>query len=223
MASRAPRERSDRALSRKPSAVGPPCAGRVALVGHSVATPNSGVDVQGRRSREGGYPGGLWSLPLLAGVAGFATGAGLAGIFIGLHSNWERIPGVSSQATSTVPYWLVQLLGPVLVSVCWTILVLHARCVLRWRSLAFLNLALQLALLAVGLVPIAIAGNGGVQISNFALPLLLLVALAAPVAGALWPGGHKLSAVGWHFAAAATFPVALLFGQSLWASQTLLI
>ena len=175
----------------------------------------------GLRAGRGPSPGR--ALPLAAAIAGFAVGSGLALIFNLLHSNWARIPGVTPEANSTVPYWTVQFLGPILVSVCWTALAFHARSVQSWKLLTAVSLAVQGALLAVGLIPIALAGNAGVWISDIAQPLLVPVALASPVIGAVWPRGEKASAVRWHVLAAAAFPVALWLGQSLWAPQTLLV
>ena len=129
---------------------------------------------------------------------------------------------MTAEATSTVPYWVVQFLGPILISVCWTALVFHARSVRRWKLLTAVSLVVQVAILAVVLTPIAIAGNSGVRISDHALQLLVPVALASPVIGAVWRRGQKASGVGWHALAAAAFPIALWLGQSLWASQTLL-
>lgn len=182
----------------------------------------NGMAVHGG-ARSGRKPGRELLVPIVAAVAGFGLGAGLALTFNLLHSNWDQIPGVTSEATSTVPYWVVQFLGPIFVSVCWTALALHARSVPRWKLLAALTLLVQVALLAVSVVPIAIAGNGGVWIGNFAQPLLVLVAVLSPVLGAVWPPGQRATGVGWHLLAAAVFAVALWLGQSLWARQTLLI
>lgn len=158
----------------------------------------------------------------MAAIAGLAAGGSLALLFDLLHTNWASLPGVTAEATSTVPYWVVQFLGPVLVSVCWAALAVHARSVRRWKLFTITSLALQAAILAIGLTPIAIAGNAGVWIGDFALPLLVLVAVANPVVGAFWPPGQRASGVGWHVLAAAAFPIALWLGQSLWAPQTLL-
>jgi hypothetical protein len=160
-----------------------------------------------------------WGVSLVAAIAGFAVGSGLALLFSLLHSNWASIPGVTTEATSTVPYWVVQLLGPVLVSACWTALAFHARSVPRWKSLTAMALVVQVAILAVFLIPIAIAGNAGVWVGDYALPLLVLVALASPVIGAVRPRSQKASGPGWHVLAAAAFPTALWLSQWLWAPQ----
>jgi hypothetical protein len=167
-------------------------------------------------------PSPRWTVPLVAAVAGFAVGSGLALLFYLLHSNWSSIPGVTVEATSTVPYWVVQFSGPVLVSVCWTALALHAGAVQSWKLLTTISLVVQVAILAVVLSPIAIRGNAGVRISDQALQVLIPVALASPMIGAVLPRGRKASGVGWHVLAAAAFPIALWLGQSLWAPQTLL-
>lgn len=84
-------------------------------------------------------------------------------------------------------------------------------------------LLVQLTILAVALVPFAIAGNGGVGIGGIAQLVLIPVALGSPIAGLLWPGGQKASGAGWHVAAAGAFAFALWAAQSMWAPLTRLI
>lgn len=156
-------------------------------------------------------------------VIGFAAGALLALAFNVLHSNWGSIPGVTPNATSTVPFWTVQFLGPVLISVCWTCLALHGRGVGHWRLVGAGVLGVQVAILALALVPFAIAGNGGDAIGGLAQLVLIPVALGSPILGLVWPGGRKASGAGWHVAAAGGFAVALWAAQSLFGPLTRLI
>ena len=166
---------------------------------------------------------GSWSIPVVAALAGFALGAGLAGLFGALHGNWERLPLVDHGSTSTVPYWTVQFLGPALVSICWTGLLLHARRVGGWQGWTAAALVVDLALLVAGLLPIALAGNGGVAVGSFGQLALALAIVAIPLTAIFLPPGKGLAHRVGHGVAAVLFAVALWLGQSIWASQTLLI
>jgi cytochrome bd-type quinol oxidase subunit 2 len=152
---------------------------------------------------------------LAAGVGGVIAGAALSLLFIFLHTSWTRIPGVTPDAQQTVPYWVPQYLAPVLISAGWTALTLHYRQVRRWALLSAAALALLVALVALTLFPIAIAGNGGVWVGNLTTPLLIAVMVGGPMVAIFRPHGRERhpADAGWYLAAGLLLPIAMFAGH----------
>jgi hypothetical protein len=158
-----------------------------------------------------------WRAVLAALAGGLIAGVGLSLLFIALHSNWTRIPNVTPDAQSTVPYWVPQYLAPTFVSAGWTALILNYRRAPQWALLSAAVLMVQVALVALALVPIAVAGNAGVRVGDLATPLLLVAMFGSPVLAAFLPpggAGHP-SDLGWYLAAGALLPIAMFAGHVL--------
>ena len=154
--------------------------------------------------------GSVWFLPVVALIGGVVAGGAFGLSFVALHSNWKRLAWVTPDAESTAPFYLFAGLIPIVVSVGWTGLILHARGQERWLALAAVAAAIEMALLAFSLLPLARAGNGGVWAGNIGLPALALVLFGAPIASAAWPTAtSKLANVLPHVVAALVLPVAV--------------
>ncbi len=154
-------------------------------------------------------------LPVLVAAGGFAAGALLGLLFNFLHADWDHLGWTTPDARSTAPFWVAQVLAPVVVAAGWTALVLHARSVTGWARLAAGAAAIEVALFLVGWVPIAVRGNGGVVVNGVAWPVLVLAMPAALLAAFLWPRTQPAGDVGWHLAAGVALPIALLAGYIL--------
>src|SRR5438132_11378074 len=89
-----------------------------------------------------------WFLPVAALIGGALVGAALTLSFVAMHSNWRRLAWVSPDAESTAPYWIVEGLVPVVMSVGWLSLILLSR---RHQ----LRRVLSLTLAAVGIAPLS--------------------------------------------------------------------
>ena len=161
------------------------------------------------------FPSVAIRLPALTALGGFAAGALLGLLFNYLHGNWDHLGWTTPDARSTAPFWTAQVLAPVVVAAGWTALVLHARSVVRWVTLAGAAFAAELVLFLVGWFPIAVSGNGGVAINTVAWLLLVLAVLAALPAAFVWRGAGPVREPVWHLAAGLALPVALLAGYVL--------
>lgn len=150
-----------------------------------------------------------WFIPIGVLMGGLLAGAVFALSFVALHSNWKRLAWVTPDAESTAPFWVFEGLIPIVVSVGWTALILHARDRPRWLALSAALAALEIALLAFALIPIARSGNGGVWAANIGLPALALVLLAGPIASIAWPIRRRLVNVWPHVVAGLLLPVAI--------------
>jgi len=150
-----------------------------------------------------------WSIPVVAVVGGSLAGAGSGLSFVALHSNWKRLAWVTPDAESTVPFWTFEGLIPMLISVGWTGLILHGRGHRRGLSLTVALAAIELAVLAFALLPVARDGNGGVWAMTIGLPPLALVLLGGPIASIVWPMRSKLVNVWPHVLAGLLLPVAV--------------
>jgi len=153
-----------------------------------------------------------WFLPLATLIVGALAGAGLAVAFVAMHSNWKRLPLVTADAESTAPYWIVEGLVPVVVSVGWTALILHARQHRRWLALSAALAAAEIALLAFSLIPVALSGNGGVWATNIGFPALFLVFLGGPIAALAWPLKTTATKVRAHVVAAIVLAASVYIG-----------
>jgi hypothetical protein len=153
-----------------------------------------------------------WVLPAITLVAGLVAGAGSAISFVTLHSNWTQLAWVTPDAKSTVPYWIFEGLIPIVVSTGWTALILRARGHARWLGWSLVLAAVEIALLALALIPVARSGNGGVWATNVGLPALALVLFGGPIAAAVWRLRGSPVNVWWHFAAGLALPVAIYVG-----------
>lgn len=151
-------------------------------------------------------------LPAITLVAGLAVGAGSALSFVTLHSNWTQLGWVTSEATSTVPYWIFEGLIPIVVSTGWTALILHARGHQRWLAWSAALACVEVALLAFALIPVAKSGNAGVWATNVGLPALALVLFGGPIAAAVWRLGSSPVSAWWHVVAALVLPGAIYLG-----------
>ncbi len=146
---------------------------------------------------------------VVALLGGVLADAGSAFCFVVLHSNWKRLAWVTPDAESTAPYRFFEGLIPIAVSVGWAGLILHARGHQRWLAPTAALAALEIALLAFALLPVARAGNGGLWATNVGLPALAVVALAGPIASGAWPMKSRLNNVWPHVAAGVVLPVAV--------------
>jgi hypothetical protein len=153
-----------------------------------------------------------WFLPVTTLIGGALVGAALTLSFVAMHSNWKRLAWVTPDAESTAPYWIVEGLVPVVISVGWTALILHARRHQRWLALSAALAAAEIALLAFSLIPVALAGNGGVWATNFGFPALLLLLLGGPIAAVAWPLRSAPTKVWWHVVAAIVLAVSVYVG-----------
>jgi len=153
-----------------------------------------------------------WFLPVAALIGGALVGAALTLSFVAMHSNWRRLAWVSPDAESTAPYWIVEGLVPVVISVGWTALILHARRHQRWLVLSAALAAAEIALLAFSLIPVALAGNGGVWATNIGFPALLLVLLGGPIVAVAWPLRSAPTKIWSHVVAAIVLAVSVYVG-----------
>ena len=151
-------------------------------------------------------------MPVATLIGGALAGAALALGFVAMHSNWKRLPYVTADAESTAPYWIVEGLVPVVVSVGWTALILHARQHQRWLALSAALAAAEIALLAFTLIPVALSGNGGVWATNIGFPALFLVLLGGPIAALAWPLKTTLTKVRAHVLAAIVLAASVYVG-----------
>jgi hypothetical protein len=152
-----------------------------------------------------------WFLPVTTLIAGLLVGAGSALSFVALHSSWNNLAGVTSEAQSTVPYWIFEGLIPIVVSVGWTALILHSRGHRGWIAPSAALAAAEIALLAFSLIPVAIAGNGGTWATNV-FPVLALMLVGGPIAAVVWPLRTAWKDVWWHLAAAIVLPGGIYAG-----------
>ena len=150
-----------------------------------------------------------WWIPVIALVCGLLSGAVFGLSFVALHSNWKQLSWVTPDAESTVPFWTFQGLIPMVVSVGWTGLILHARSHRRWLGLSAALAAIELALLAFALLPVARAGNGGVWAASFGLPTLALALFGGPIVSVVWPMRTRLVNVWQHVVAGPVLVVAV--------------
>src|SRR6266550_6606686 len=148
-----------------------------------------------------------WWLPVIALVGGLLAGAVVGLSFVALHSNWKQLAWVTPDAESTVPFWTFEGLIPIVISVGWTGLILHARSHRRWLGLSLAVAAIELALLAFALLPVARAGNGGVWASSFGLPALALALFGGPIAAVIWPTTSRVVNVWQHVVAGLVLAV----------------
>src|SRR3989442_9214073 len=126
-------------------------------------------------------------MPVIRLGGGPGSGSLFGPAFVALHSNWKQLAWVTPDAESTVPFWTFQGLIPIVVSIGWTALILHARSHRLWLGLSAALAAIELALLAFALLPVARAGNGGVWAASFGLPALGLALFGGPIASVVWP------------------------------------
>ena len=148
-----------------------------------------------------------WWIPVIALVCGLLSGAVFGLSFVALHSNWKQLAWVTPDAESTVPFWTFEGLIPIVISVGWTGLILHARSHRRWLGLSLAVAAIELALLAFALLPVARAGNGGVWASSFGLPALALALFGGPIAAVIWPTTSRVVNVWQHVVAGLVLAV----------------
>ena len=150
-----------------------------------------------------------WWIPVIALVCGLLSGAVFGLSFVALHSNWKQLAWVTPDAESTVPFWTFEGLIPIVISVGWTGLILHARSHRRWLGLSAALAAIELALLAFALLPVARAGNGGVWAASFGLPALALVLFGGPIAAVIWPTRSSVVNAWQHVVAGPVLAVAV--------------
>ncbi len=150
-----------------------------------------------------------------------ALGGAIAGVLILLLGDLVSAAGPSGDGWSfrgngalIVPFGV----GPAVLAAGWTMLVLHARSHSRWILLGLASGLLELAIVAVSLVPLFVGGSAAGAIAGSVAQLLqLLWLVGSPVLAALLPiTAHPLRRVpGWHFVAGVVLPFALIFGMAM--------